>query len=287
MDSVLELDSHAKINLWLRILGRRDDGFHEVETRLCRVGVADKVVIERRDDPAVREMTCSDERVPTDGSNLVWRALEAFEQAGGARTGWRIHLEKTIPPGAGLGGGSSNAAVALRAFNQLTGGALTSEKLMELAGGLGSDLPCFLSEATAADGKGRGEQVTPVEFPWALPLVLIKPPFPVPTPWAYQHWRDSRERPEVPYGAQSMPWGEMVNDLERPVFEKFLLLPALKVWLLKQPETQAALMSGSGATVFAVASSMAEAEALAERAREYVGNTAWIQVTRTLSSEPT
>lgn len=284
METQLELSSPAKINLWLRVLGRRDDGFHEVQTRLCRIGVEDSLVIERVDDPSIRVLTCSDPTVPTDGANLVLRALEAFETAGGGRFGWRIRLEKRIPHGAGLGGGSSNAAVALAAFNRLTGDVLSEGDLLRLASSLGSDVPCFLGTATAADGCGRGEQVTPVVFPWELPLVLIKPPFPVSTPWAYSRWKDSVERPDVPYGPQTLPWGEMVNDLERPVFEKYLLLPALKGWLLKQTETRAALMSGSGATVFAVTSSMTDAESLADRAKAYMGATAWIQVTRTLPS---
>lgn len=283
MTRVLEATSPAKINLWLRVLGRRDDGFHEVHTRLCRTSLCDRMRFERLDDPAVRDLTCSDPSVPVDGENLVWKALLAFEKAGGPACGWRVHLDKAIPAGAGLGGGSSNAATALRAFNELTGTTVPENRLIEAAGLLGSDVPCFLMESSVSDGTGRGERVVPVDFPWSLPLVLIKPPFPVPTPWAYSRWKDSKEREGVVYAAQATPWGEMVNDLERPVFEKYLLLPVIKMWLLRQPETRAALMSGSGATVFAVTQTASDAAELALRARAEFGEPVWVE---TAVSEP-
>ena len=119
---------------------------------------------------------------------------------------------------------------------------------------------------------GRGENVTPVEFPHTLPLLLIKPPFGVPTPWAYRQWRDSLEIPGVRYAAQELPWGTLVNDLERPVFEKYVFLADLKMWLLGQPEVAGALMSGSGATVFAVLREKAGAESLRARLEQEFGD---------------
>lgn len=273
--------SPAKINLWLRILGRREDGFHEVQTRLCRLALGDTVEVEHLGAGLKVDLTCSEPGVPVDESNLAIKALRAFESRTNRLSSWRIHLEKKIPAGAGLGGGSGNAATVLRACNELTGSPLTQAQLIELGAQIGSDVPCFLLDTPAADGAGRGEDVTPVEFPWQLPLVLIKPPFPIPTPWAYKHWAGSKERPGVVYAPQLCPWGEMVNDLERPVFEKYLLLPSLKMWLLEQGEVRAALMSGSGSTMFAVTETPAEAAALAARAREFVGDTAWIQTTAT------
>lgn len=273
--------SPAKINLWLRILGKREDGFHEVRTRLCRLALEDTVEVEHRGAGTSVSLTCSEPGVPVDESNLALKAVRAFEARTGRQSSWRIHLEKQIPAGAGLGGGSGNAATVLRACNELTGDPLTQEQLIEVGAQIGSDVPCFLLDTPAADGAGRGEQVTPVDFPWRLPLLLIKPPFPIPTPWAYKHWADSRERPGVLYAPQLCPWGEMVNDLERPVFEKYLLLPTLKTWLLEQGEVRAALMSGSGSTMFAVTETPAQAAELALRARELVGDTAWIQATQT------
>ncbi len=121
--------------------------------------------------------------------------------------------------------------------------------------------------------------MVPADFPWRLPVVLIKPPFPIPTPRAYKHWRDSQELPGVSYAPQQCPWGAMVNSLERPVFAKHRLLPALKQWLLAQEGVQAALMSGSGSTMFAITTTDDQAAAVAEKARAWCGPTAWITAT--------
>lgn len=276
--------SPAKINLWLRVLGKRNDGFHEVQTRLCRLALGDTVEVEHRGKGTQVDLTCSDPAVPLDESNLAMKALRAFENRTGKQSSWRLHLEKKIPAGAGLGGGSSNAATVLRACNELTGKSLSQAQLIELGAQIGSDVPCFLLDTPAADGAGRGEQVTPAEFPWQLPLVLIKPPFPIPTPWAYKRWAGSKEIPGILYAPQLCEWGAMVNDLERPVFEKFILLPTLKMWLLEQGEVRAALMSGSGSTMFAITDNAAQTTDLVERARVWCGETSWIQATTTAAA---
>lgn len=286
MPRTLELSSPAKINLWLRILGKRDDGFHEVQTRLCQIGIADTVSLELKSSGSAVKLTCNQPGIPLDESNLAIKALRAFESRAELKRSWSIHLEKRIPHGAGLGGGSSNAAAVLRGCNQLLDHPLRQEALLEIAATIGSDVPCFLLATPAADGAGRGEQVTPVDFPWKLPLVLIKPAFPIPTPWAYKNWSTSTELPGVLYAPQICPWGDMVNALERPVFEKHRLLPALKTWLLDHASVRAALMSGSGSTMFAITHTDAEAAALAEEARRWCGDTAWVQATQTLS-QPT
>jgi 4-diphosphocytidyl-2-C-methyl-D-erythritol kinase len=115
-----------------------------------------------------------------------------------------------------------------------------------------------------------------------LPLLLIKPPFGVSTPWAYQHWRDSVEIPGVPYEAQGFPWGSLMNDLERPVFEKYVQLAEWKRWLLGQPEVAGALMSGSGSTVFAVLRDGGGGEALAQRVIAEFGTELWIGLAQTV-----
>ncbi len=270
--------SPAKVNLWLRVLGRREDGFHEVETRLLRLSLADEVRIEYRPTGRALEITCSDPSLPVDGSNLAARALRAFQERTGTGGGWKIHLEKKVPAGAGLGGGSGNAAAVLRTANELAGQPLDEAALLELAGGIGADVAFFVLDAAAADAAGRGEAVTRVASPEPVSMLLIKPPFPVPTPWAYQSWQASREIPGVLYAPQITPWGALVNDLERPVFEKHLLLPSLKSWLLEQRECAAALMSGSGSTMFAITRHGSQAAELAARARQYVGPEAWIEV---------
>ena len=279
------LQSPAKINLSLSILGKREDGFHEIKTQLCKIALNDTVeLVQSPSHTSV--LTCSDPTVPVDESNLVLRSLRLFEKETDTRWGWKIHLEKRIPVGAGLGGGSSNAATLLRALNHLCGSPLDDRQLYTLACEIGSDVPFFLLDKSAAIATGRGENVAPMAFPWQLPIVLIKPPFPIPTPWAYENWSTSREQKGILYAPQLCPWGEMVNDLERPVFQKHLLLPALKSKLLENGNTIAALMSGSGSTMFAVTRTAAAAEELAAQAREWCGPTAFIEVTHTIPSVP-
>jgi len=288
--SSLTLPAPAKINLSLRVLGKRPDGFHAVDTRMVRLSLADQVTVKQIEGKASK-LTCSDTSLPLDESNLALKALRAFEER--SRPGWRlfgdkcpapawsIHLEKHIPAGAGLGGGSSDAAAVLKALNQLSGSPFTLAQLAEIAVPIGCDVPFFLYDS-ACDATGRGEVIEPVSFPHELCVLLVKPPFGIPTAWAYQKWKESTELNGVLYAPQICPWGTMVNDLERPVFAKHLLLPSLKMWLLEQPETLAAMMSGSGSTVFAVARSGVEAARLAERVQPWCGETSWVQVARTL-----
>jgi len=276
----ITLPSPAKINLSLRILGKREDGFHEISTLMCKLALADAVTVKLITGKN-SVLTCSALEVPTDESNLALRALRLFEREIGKAMPCAIHLEKKIPSGAGLGGGSSNAAVTLAALNEIAGHPLTLETLLRLAAEIGSDIPFFLLKENAALGTGRGENVSPVNFPWRLPVVLIKPPFPIPTPWAYQRWATSREISGAFYAPQVCVWGEMVNDLERPVFEKYILLPVLKSKLLEQADVIAALMSGSGSTLFAITRTAASCESIAKMAAEWCGSESFIAVTHT------
>jgi 4-diphosphocytidyl-2-C-methyl-D-erythritol kinase len=247
---------------------------------MCPISLTDTVTITRLED-GESTLTCSDATVPTDESNLALKALRIFEERVGNHGAWAIHLEKRIPHGAGLGGGSSDAAAVLKGLNQLCGSPLSLDQLCEAAAVLGSDIPFFLHGRTC-DATGRGEHVVPVDFPWTLQLVLIKPPFGIPTPWAYKNWATSKELVGVRYSAQPCEWGSMQNDLERPVFEKHYLLPTLKTWLLEQSETVAALMSGSGSTMYAVAGSAEAAESLAEKTRALCGDSTQVMVASTL-----
>jgi 4-diphosphocytidyl-2-C-methyl-D-erythritol kinase len=151
-------------------------------------------------------------------------------------------------------------------LNELHGRPLPSARLTSLAAGIGSDVPFFLAQG-AARCRGRGEIVEPVSPPPELPLLLLKPEFGVPTSWAYAQWRDSREVPGVDYTPQRVGELSLQNDLERPVFEKYVFLARMKTWLRDQPEVGAALLSGSGSTIFAVLRAAEAAAALADRAR--------------------
>jgi 4-diphosphocytidyl-2-C-methyl-D-erythritol kinase len=270
----VEFFAPAKVNLSLRVLRRREDGFHEIESLLCPLSIFDTLNLTHREEGNGLEFTCDDSTLPTGDDNLVVRAARLFCESCGFEPRLHIHLAKRIPHGAGLGGGSSDAATTLIGLDRLFETELSREALSAMAADLGSDVPFFIYQS-AAIIRGRGEHVEPVLFPHELPLLLLKPPFGVPTPWAYQHWRDSREIPDVRYAAQEFSWGSLVNDLERPVFEKYLFLADLKTWLLAQPEVAGALMSGSGATVFALLHEKNGAESLAPRVAAEFGTNFW------------
>jgi 4-diphosphocytidyl-2-C-methyl-D-erythritol kinase len=269
----------AKINLSLRVLGRREDGFHEIETRMVPLSLADEIDVELTaisgagDAPGERiQLTCNDPSLPAGPDNLGYRAAQLFLERHDLRDHRvRLVLDKRVPHGAGLGGGSSDAATVLLALNEMSGIRASPDELATLAAELGSDIPFFVYQS-AAICRGRGERVEPVPSGDALSLLLLKPPFPVPTPWAYSRWRDARELPGVSYAPQETRWGVLVNDLERPVFEKYLVLAEVKMWLLDQPEVAAALLSGSGSTMLAVLRGQpAAGQAVAARAGERFG----------------
>jgi 4-diphosphocytidyl-2-C-methyl-D-erythritol kinase len=268
---MIEAHAPAKINLTLRVLGRRPDGFHDIETLIVPLSLTDRLTIEAAPDWS---FACDDPGLPVDERNLVVRAARLFFAETGVRPAARIQLAKSIPHGAGLAGGSSDAAAALRLLDQFFATNLPVEQLLAMAGQLGSDVPVFVA-GHSAWCRGRGEILEPTQFPDRLPILLLKPPFGVLTPWAYKHWRDSRPLPNIPYDPQPFPWGVLENHLERAVFEKYLLLPAMKQWLLAQPETAGALMSGSGSTMFAILREAGLAPALAARARELFGKGLW------------
>lgn len=222
------------------------------------------------------EFSCDTPGIPLDDDNLVVKAVRLFCAESGVAPRLRIVLEKAVPHGAGLGGGSSDAATALLALDSVFQTRMKPEVLCRLAAGIGSDVPFFLARSAAWIG-GRGEVVEPVQGLESVPLLLVKPPFGVPTPWAYKHWRDSLEIPDVPYGEQATRAGTLVNDLERPVFQKYLLLADLKRWFLSQPEVEGALMSGSGATVFALLREASAAAGLMERVALEFGPQLWMR----------
>ncbi len=275
----MEFLAPAKVNLSLRVLRRREDGFHAIETLMAPISIFDTLEIELREQGGL-EFTCSDPTIPADDGNLAVKAVRHFCAGFGFEPNVRLHLKKEIPHGAGLGGGSSDAATVLLALDRLFQTELPREELTRLAAELGSDIPFFLWQS-AARCTGRGEIVEPCAVP-SLPLLLIKPPFGVPTPWAYRQWRDAREIPGVTYAEQPFAWGALANDLERPVFEKYIQLAEFKRWLLMQPESAGALMSGSGSTVFALLRDKTAGMALAERVVAQFGTDLWVALAETV-----
>jgi 4-diphosphocytidyl-2-C-methyl-D-erythritol kinase len=275
----MQVCAPAKINLSLKILGRRDDGLHEIETLIAPISLCDEIKIEKNEGGI--EFHCDDPSVPTGEDNLAIRAAKAFFAATKLKPAVAIELEKKIPHGAGLGGGSSDAATTLLALNELFKTNLPREALAKMGETIGSDVPFFVFPS-AAICRGRGELVTPIKFDEQLSILLFKPAFAVATEWAYSRWQDSRKIPDVSYAAQQFENQTFINDLERPVFEKFVFLAHLKRWLLKQPEVGAALMSGSGSTMFAVMRPNRDDDLLATRAKAELDPELWTCVCETI-----
>jgi 4-diphosphocytidyl-2-C-methyl-D-erythritol kinase len=270
----MHVSAPAKINFSLRVADRRADGFHEVETFIAPISIADEIILEKNESGQGLQFHCDDPSIPGGEDNLVVRAASVFFRKAGVANDVRIELRKRIPHGAGLGGGSSDAASVLMGLNQLFETNLSRAVLAELGAGIGSDVPFFLFHS-AAVCRGRGELVSPEPLKKQFKLLLLKPEFGVPTATAYAHWQDSREIPGISYAPQESGGHQFFNDLERPVFEKFVFLAEMKVWLLRQPEVRVALMSGSGSTMFAVVDEMADAESLGDRAKAELDPKLW------------
>src|SRR6185437_4643255 len=259
----LEKKSPCKVNLILNILGKRADGFHELETVMHPVNLFDDLSFAR--EGREFHLTCSNPSLPTDAGNLVHRAATLFFQKTEIHDGVRIHLEKKIPLAAGLGGGSGNAATALLGLNELFGNPLSAEALHDLAASLGSDIPFFLQSKPGL-GTGRGEKIRPLDFFPAMTratFVLIHPGFGISTPWAYQNLarfpaalngtpgRAERLARLLQTGDLCSASVEFYNSLEAPALDKFPVL-ALFQEFLRANGASVALMSGSGSTTFAI-----------------------------------
>ncbi|MBM3832967.1 MAG: 4-(cytidine 5'-diphospho)-2-C-methyl-D-erythritol kinase [Verrucomicrobia bacterium] len=286
----VERSSPCKVNLLLNILGKRSDGFHELETLMQPVRVCDHLQFSRLDREGV-ELTCDNPTLPIDSTNLVHRAATAFFQAASLRGGVRIHLQKRVPLAAGLGGGSSNAANTLLGLNELFGFPLAADRLTSAAASLGSDVPFFL-QPCAALATGRGERIVPLD---ALPalhgafILLIYPGFGISTAWAYgQLARFPEALNGEPGRGQkliallqeedlSVASKSFYNSLEAPALKKYPLLVMFQEFLRSNGAT-ATLMSGSGSTTFAITRDDAGARALAEMFKRKFGETHWLAV---------
>ena len=277
----MQVSAPAKINLFLKVLRSRPDGFHEIETFISPISLCDQIKIDKNKRGQGISFRCDDPSVPRGSENLAVRAANAFFTATQTKPAVSIVLKKIIPHGAGLGGGSSDAAAVLLALNQLFATKLSRQKLAKLGSTIGSDVPFFIFES-AAVCTGRGEIVTPRKLTQQLSILLVKPDFGVSTPWAYRRWQNSRELPGISYVQQDFRGQKLHNDLERPVFEKFVFLARIKMWLLQQKEVAAALMSGSGSTVFAALRPNADIDLLAKRVRKELDREIWTCVCETL-----
>ncbi|MCF3652189.1 4-(cytidine 5'-diphospho)-2-C-methyl-D-erythritol kinase [Synoicihabitans lomoniglobus] len=292
MDTITQF-CPAKINLFLAITGRRDDGFHELVSVVAPLAWGDTLEV----DPAADgkfTLDCDDPAVPRGEDNLILQAARAFATASGWRGGARFTLTKRVPMGAGLGGGSSDAVGALRALNELAGAPLEREALAALAARVGSDCPLFLYDGPVVM-RGRGERIDPLSDAGVArlrdrSLLVFKPAFGIGTVWSYQQLAasapgsylpsaDAEERLAI-WQADASASAEALgfNSLERPAFAKFVALPVMLAKLQREHGLNAR-MSGSGSACFAWLSPEADAEAIRSTIRAGWGDTAMVQMT--------
>jgi 4-diphosphocytidyl-2-C-methyl-D-erythritol kinase len=282
----VSLPSFAKINLDLRILGTRPDGFHDLKTIFQSLAVFDSVTVSVRRGPLA--ITCDEPDIPTDQRNLVWKAASLLHRTvtgkSAAPRDIAIDLRKRVPSEAGLGGGSANAAMTLLALNKLWKLDLDLFTLSRIGGRLGADVPYFLVGGTAL-GLGRGDDIYPLADMPPVHVVILRPGFGVSTGEAYT-WFDQESRRAVkePVARPVPPgwpaWSQTLrNDLEPPVVRHHPAIGRIKQSLLDAGATFAA-MSGSGSAVFG----LFERADAARRTANDLARPGWLSLhTRTLS----
>jgi 4-diphosphocytidyl-2-C-methyl-D-erythritol kinase len=267
MTDVVQRECQAKVNLLLRVLAREASGMHGLETVFCRIALADSLVAERTASGISLDVEGAELGPPE--QNLAWRAADAVLAATGRRFGVRLLLTKRIPVGAGLGGGSSDAAATLAAVNQLAGDAVPRAELLHAAARLGADVPFLLSDAPLALAWGHGTRMLALPPLPIRPMVLLLPPLAVATAEAYA-WLDRQQGEESPRVSVLLDpgvlgnWGDLArlggNDFEAPVFARH---PELRAAFGALAATQPLLcrMTGSGSALFAVYRSEADRDA--------------------------
>ena len=255
---VREYFSPSKINLFLRITARRPDGFHELASLFHVVDLGDGMKFAKSSSETKDTLICSDASIPTDESNLVIKALNLFRKKTGIEQYFWVELDKRVPHGAGLGGGSGNAATTLFAANELCGNPASEAELLEWSGEIGSDISVFFSNG-AAYCTGRGEIVDNVEPPLYLgtKMLLVKPPMGCSTPAVFKALDlDSRSTADPlellkRIGSDGCSEAVCINDLEAPAFKVLPELAELKAELTEATKDKGTVvfMSGSGSTI--------------------------------------
>ena len=266
MTATLRARSYAKVNLGLRIIRKRPDGFHDIETVFHRIGLHDIVEIREAEDISV---TSTDPAAPSDRTNLAYRAAALLRETAGTRAGVSIAITKNIPVGAGLGGGSSNAATVLTMLQELWKVRVLPGHLQEIALALGSDVPYFLRAGSAA-AHGRGERLTYFELDMPFAILLCTPGIHVSTALAYRSVTPRGGEPERPLKDELMHAlrhaallpAALTNDFEPSVFAGFPAIAEAKQAMLATGAICAS-MSGSGSSVFGLYPSTEAAESAA------------------------
>ncbi|MDD5116004.1 MAG: 4-(cytidine 5'-diphospho)-2-C-methyl-D-erythritol kinase [Candidatus Omnitrophica bacterium] len=289
----LVIRSFAKINLYLRLLNRRRDNFHNLKTLFARIGLYDTIILKRRKDSRIR-IKCSDRRVPKGKSNLCFRAADLLRQEFKLKCGLDIEIKKRIPVGAGLGGGSSDAAGVLLGLNKYWGLHLSRVRLAALGARLGSDVPFFIHDVKFALGTQRGEKIKPLVYLNNVKLwfILVYPGVKVSTPLIYRKYDFCLSRqspvspcfkgisgltrqvpdvkiffPELLKNGHSFDPKCLFNDLEAVTSTLYPVVNRVKNALLAIG-LKKVMMSGSGPAVFAVCGSRSQARDSSARLRK-------------------
>ena len=278
----------AKLNLTLRILGRRSDGFHDLESVVAKVTLYDGIDLFFGDDPPI-QIQCSNPAVPIDARNTVWRAIELWSARSDLVRPVRVHLHKCIPVGAGLGGGGSDAAAVLNLLRASVGERLTDSELGRLAAEVGSDVASFLHPQTVFMS-GRGEVVRPVELPWQGWAVLVFPPFGVSTAAVYAAWDANGSSQAADAGVcldmSCNTAGKLdevlFNDLEGSAFAVEPRLRQIRDFV-EEKTGKKFHVTGSGSTLFACLDAHEQAAELNRRIEKLPGFTS--QVTKVISGD--
>lgn len=270
-NSDLRIHAHAKINLYLEVIGKRPDGYHEIETVFHSIGLHDDVIVRKRGNGNIT-VHCDDPRVPSDARNLAYRAAKLLIDQCGDVPGVEIDIRKRIPVASGLGGGSADAAAVCWGMNQLFELNLTQPELMRISARLGADVPFCLLGGSAI-GRGKGDILTPLPPLGNAWVALANPGFGISTAWVYENVNFPLTKPsksvnilvcQLKNGELESAAAQLYNRLETTVNAKYPSVAKLKTRLSACRGSLGALMSGSGATVFALMESQRRAKVAVE-----------------------
>jgi len=279
-----KIKSYPKINLYLRITGKRKNGYHDIETLFVPLdNPYDEITISESGSKGI-SVSANSPTVPDGEKNICWRAAAKFAEKAEISPGWKIDIFKNIPVAAGLGGGSSNAAAVLKTLNKKYS-KLSERELAEIALSLGADVPFFLNP-TPSLGKGTGEVLTPVEIHANFALILVNPLFPITAAWGYNNYIPCSRKTTLDEFIETLKEGKIpeyiVNDLSNAVFKKFPIMEILKDSMLNAGATCVG-MSGSGPTLFGICEFRSTAESAAEKLKKKFGNSIYCTTSSILS----
>ncbi|HEY4543265.1 MAG TPA: 4-(cytidine 5'-diphospho)-2-C-methyl-D-erythritol kinase [Tissierellaceae bacterium] len=252
----IAINSYAKINLALDIIGKREDGYHEIKTIMQSIDLKDKLLIENIDKNEII-VNCNHPGVPLDENNLVYKSWEIMKETAKVEKGIKVTIDKNIPMGAGLAGGSSNAGAVLKGLNELWDVGLTKEELIDLGKGIGADVPFTILGGTAL-AEGVGEKLTSLKSFRNKHVLICNPGIEISSKYAYSILKIDDERVDVEKIIKAMENEDLEligklsrNKMEDEIFKKYEIIERIKLDLINS-NAKVSLMSGSGSSVFGI-----------------------------------